>query len=87
MNYPVAGTFRSLRSFNFRLWTVGGLILIQRPVCLIMASIQEVVDVRCHGIDELRAPLLQVICPASFKTMPASEGNSNAAMRPPTPFL
>lgn len=26
MNYPVAGTFRSLRSFNFRLWTVGGLI-------------------------------------------------------------
>ena len=23
---PVSGTFRSLRSFNFRLWTVGGLI-------------------------------------------------------------
>ena len=26
MKNPVAGTFRSLRSFNFRLWTAGGLI-------------------------------------------------------------
>jgi MFS family permease len=26
MKNPVRGTFRSLRSFNFRLWTVGGLI-------------------------------------------------------------
>jgi MFS family permease len=26
MKSPVAGTFRSLRSFNFRLWTVGGVI-------------------------------------------------------------
>jgi MFS family permease len=26
MKNPVSGTFRSLRSFNFRLWTVGGLI-------------------------------------------------------------
>ena len=26
MRNPVAGTFRSLRSFNFRLWTAGGLI-------------------------------------------------------------
>ena len=26
MKNPVAGTFRSLRSFNFRLWTVGGVI-------------------------------------------------------------
>jgi len=26
MKNPVAGTFRSLRSFNFRLWTVGGLV-------------------------------------------------------------
>jgi MFS family permease len=26
MKNPAAGTFRSLRSFNFRLWTVGGLI-------------------------------------------------------------
>jgi MFS family permease len=26
MNKSVSGTFRSLRSFNFRLWTVGGLI-------------------------------------------------------------
>jgi hypothetical protein len=26
MKSPLAGTFRSLRSFNFRLWTVGGLI-------------------------------------------------------------
>ena len=26
MNNPVAGTFRSLKSFNFRLWTAGGLV-------------------------------------------------------------
>ena len=26
MTNPVAGTFRSLRSFNFRLWTAGALI-------------------------------------------------------------
>jgi hypothetical protein len=26
MKNPVSGTFRSLRSFNFRLWTAGGLI-------------------------------------------------------------
>jgi MFS family permease len=26
MKNPVAGTFRSLRSFNFRLWTAGGLV-------------------------------------------------------------
>jgi MFS family permease len=26
MKNPVSGTFRSLRSFNFRLWTVGGLV-------------------------------------------------------------
>jgi len=26
MKNPVSGTFRSLRSFNFRLWTAGGLV-------------------------------------------------------------
>ena len=26
MKNPAAGTFRSLRSFNFRLWTVGALV-------------------------------------------------------------
>ena len=26
MKDPVAGTFRSLRSFNFRLWTAGSLV-------------------------------------------------------------